>query len=86
MKTVTELQGIDGMVLPGGESTSIALIGDRDGMLDALRKWVLEARPVWGTCAGCIMLANDVKGQKIGGYDFFAENPFSCLIRSIGKG
>jgi 5'-phosphate synthase pdxT subunit len=58
---------VDGLIIPGGESTSIALIGERNGLLAALKKWVGEARPTWGTCAGCILLANRVLDQKEGG-------------------
>jgi 5'-phosphate synthase pdxT subunit len=60
-------------VLPGGESTAISLIGEKNGIFEALKKWVQCGNPVWGTCAGCIMLAKDVQGQKQGGY----ENKFS---------
>jgi glutamine amidotransferase PdxT len=44
------------------------LIGEKNGIFEAIKKWVNGGHPVWGTCAGCIMLAKDVQGQKQGGY------------------
>ena len=79
VRTVQQLAGLDGLVLPGGESTAIAKIatrfgsaasGGEDDMLGALRRWVADdaRRPVWGTCAGLIFLADRiVDGAKIGG-------------------
>ena len=60
---------MDGIVLPGGESTAISLIGEKNGIFEAIKKWVNCGNPVWGTCAGCIMLSKDVHGQKLGGYE-----------------
>ncbi|KAJ1533267.1 hypothetical protein HK405_000591, partial [Cladochytrium tenue] len=59
----------DALVLPGGESTAIALVAERSGFLDALRRFIAAGdRPVWGTCAGMILLANSVSaGAKQGG-------------------
>ncbi|MGC8549285.1 MAG: pyridoxal 5'-phosphate synthase glutaminase subunit PdxT [Acidobacteriaceae bacterium] len=53
------LTGIDGLVLPGGESTTFLKFLERDGFLSALREFV-AARPTFGTCAGCILLAEEV--------------------------
>lgn len=69
VRIVDELQGLDGVVLPGGESTAISLIGEKNGIFEALKKWVNGGNPVWGTCAGAIMLSKDVLGQKQGGYE-----------------
>ena len=54
------------LIIPGGEST-LAIIGGDDGMFDKLKEFVKSSKPVWGTCAGLIVLANNVKGQKKGG-------------------
>ena len=54
-----ELAGVDGLVIPGGESTTFLKFLERDGFLDALRAHV-AAKPVFGTCAGCILLAKEV--------------------------
>ncbi len=62
-----QLGGLDGLILPGGESTTMALIAERWGMVAPLRAWVQSGRPVWGTCAGMILLADRATGQKEGG-------------------
>jgi 5'-phosphate synthase pdxT subunit len=62
-----QLVGLDGLILPGGESTTMALIAERWGMVAPLRAWVQSGRPVWGTCAGMILLADHATGQKEGG-------------------
>lgn len=62
-----QLDGLDGIVIPGGESTSMALIAERWGLVEPLRAWVQAGRPTWGTCAGMILLAERVARQKQGG-------------------
>lgn len=62
-----QFEGLDGIVLPGGESTAMALIGERWGVFPRLREWVKSGRPVWGTCAGMILLSNAALMQKAGG-------------------
>ena len=62
-----ELTNLDGLIIPGGESTSMALIAERWGMVEPLRGWVKSGRSTWGTCAGMIMLANNATNQKLGG-------------------
>lgn len=54
-----ELEDIDGLVIPGGESTTFLKFLERDGFLGSLQKYV-ETRPTFGTCAGCILLAKEV--------------------------
>ena len=54
-----ELGEIDGLIIPGGESTTFLKFLERDGFLAALRSFV-ESRPTFGTCAGCILLATEV--------------------------
>lgn len=51
----------------GGESTAMALIGERWGVFPRLKQWVSEGRPVWGTCAGMILLSDHALMQKKGG-------------------
>lgn len=62
-----QLDGLDGLILPGGESTTMGLIAERWGMVEPLRAWVRDGRPIWGTCAGMILLAARATGQKQGG-------------------
>lgn len=54
-----ELAGVDGLVIPGGESTTFLKFLERDGFLGALQTFV-QTRPTFGTCAGCILLAKEV--------------------------
>ena len=54
-----QLAGIDGLVLPGGESTTFLKFLERDGFLASLREFV-TGKPTFGTCAGCILLAQEV--------------------------
>ncbi|KAI8622532.1 amidotransferase [Chytriomyces sp. MP71] len=59
---------IDGIVLPGGESTTMAILLEREvGLRDGLKQWVQDGKPIWGTCAGLIMLADTITSTKIGG-------------------
>ncbi|MEZ4832607.1 MAG: pyridoxal 5'-phosphate synthase glutaminase subunit PdxT [Caldilineaceae bacterium] len=67
VRTPAQMLGLDGLVIPGGESTSMALIAERWGMIEPLRNWVHGGKPTWGTCAGMILLAERATGQKQGG-------------------
>lgn len=62
-----QLVDLDGLIIPGGESTSIGLIAERWGLVEPLRAWVRDGNPTWGTCAGMILLAEQAVGQKQGG-------------------
>lgn len=54
-------------IASGGESTAMALIGERWGIFPRLKLWVSEGRPVWGTCAGMILLSDTALMTKQGG-------------------
>jgi 5'-phosphate synthase pdxT subunit len=54
-----DLSGLDGLALPGGESTTMLKFLERDGFLDALREFI-STTPCFATCAGCILLAREV--------------------------
>jgi 5'-phosphate synthase pdxT subunit len=53
------LLGLDALIIPGGESTTIGKLAVSFRLLDPLRQFAVE-KPVWGTCAGLIMLAKDI--------------------------
>lgn len=53
------LADLDGLIIPGGESTTIGKLATTYGLIDPLRQFARE-RPVWGTCAGLIFLAKDI--------------------------
>lgn len=52
-----DLEGLDGLIIPGGESTSIVRLMRTSGLLDPLRTLAGHGFPIWGTCAGMILLA-----------------------------
>jgi pyridoxal 5'-phosphate synthase pdxT subunit len=56
VRTPEDLEGLDGLVIPGGESTTMTLGVEREGLAEPLRELVRSGRPVLGTCAGLIML------------------------------
>lgn len=58
-----QLRDLDGLIIPGGESTTIGKIATQYGLLEPIRQFVAQGKPVWGTCAGMIVLAKDV-GMK----------------------
>ncbi|MBC7330809.1 MAG: pyridoxal 5'-phosphate synthase glutaminase subunit PdxT [Synergistetes bacterium] len=57
-----DLQGLRGLIIPGGESTTIFKLLLRDGLFDELKDLILNGLAVMGTCAGIIMLAKEIEG------------------------
>jgi len=55
-----QLDEIDALIIPGGESTTIGKLARQYGIIEKLRDRVAEGMPVWGTCAGAIFIAKDV--------------------------
>ncbi|MFD3486907.1 MULTISPECIES: pyridoxal 5'-phosphate synthase glutaminase subunit PdxT [unclassified Streptomyces] len=73
-----ELAAVDGLVIPGGESTTMSKLAVLFGMLEPLRERVREGMPVYGTCAGLILLAEKIldprSGQEtVGGIDMIVR-------------
>ncbi|KAH9950112.1 class I glutamine amidotransferase-like protein [Amylocystis lapponica] len=68
VRTPEDLQKCDALIIPGGESTTIALLARLAGLLGPLREF-LKVKPVWGTCAGAILLAQCIEGAKQGGQE-----------------
>lgn len=60
VRTEAQLDAVDGLILPGGESTTIARLLIAFGLVEPLRKRIAAGMPAWGTCAGAILLAKDV--------------------------
>jgi 5'-phosphate synthase pdxT subunit len=56
------MDGISGLIIPGGESTTIGKLLINSGLLEPLRRAVKNGMPVYGTCAGMILLARDIGG------------------------
>ena len=84
-----ELEACDGLIVPGGESTTMAKLAGIFDLLEPLRKRVAAGMPVLGTCAGMIMLADRVEdgvvGQEtIGGLDITVRrNAFGRQVDSF---
>lgn len=62
VRTAVELDAIDGLIIPGGESTTIARLLIAFDLMEPLRTRIRGGLPVWGTCAGAIILARRVPG------------------------
>jgi 5'-phosphate synthase pdxT subunit len=62
VRRLDELDAVDGLVIPGGESTVIGKLASRYGLLEPLRERARAGLPVLGTCAGLIFLAREVEG------------------------
>src|SRR3954451_7215999 len=58
-----DLNGVDGLIIPGGESTTFLKLLERGGLLARLQTFV-QQKPTFGTCAGCILLAEEVLHPK----------------------
>ncbi|MGK5529277.1 pyridoxal 5'-phosphate synthase glutaminase subunit PdxT [Streptomyces sp. URMC 129] len=73
-----ELAAVDGLVIPGGESTTISKLATVFGLLEPLRERVADGMPAYGSCAGMIMLADKIldprAGQEtVGGIDMIVR-------------
>ncbi|GAB5362972.1 hypothetical protein AAMO2058_000844300 [Amorphochlora amoebiformis] len=64
IRNPSELEDIDGLIIPGGESSTISLVAQRWNLITPLQKWITEDRPIFGTCAGMIFISKDAKNQK----------------------
>jgi pyridoxal 5'-phosphate synthase pdxT subunit len=64
VKRADELSSVDALILPGGESTTIGKLLDRFELLEPLKRRVADGMPVYGTCAGLILLADNVVGKE----------------------
>lgn len=87
VRTLAQLDEVDGLVIPGGESTTIARLLIAFEMLEPLRERIRAGLPTWGTCAGAILLADDVPAldrEPIGVMDMTVDrNAFGTQIQSF---
>lgn len=60
VRTAEDIEKISGLIIPGGESTVMSKLLARNGLIDPLRDRAINGMPVFGTCAGMIMLAKEV--------------------------
>jgi pyridoxal 5'-phosphate synthase pdxT subunit len=84
-----DLEGLDGIVLPGGESTTMSKLADAFGLLGPLQEAVAGGMPAFGSCAGMILLADRIEdgvpGQRtVGGLDVVVRrNAFGRQVDSF---
>ncbi|EJD54289.1 SNO glutamine amidotransferase [Auricularia subglabra TFB-10046 SS5] len=90
VRTKEDLATCRALIIPGGESTTIALLARLAGLLEPLREFVRSGKPVWGTCAGAILLADSVEGAKAGGQELLggmdvriARNGYGSQVESF---
>lgn len=64
VKRTEQLAEIDGLIIPGGESTTIGKLMRKYDFIDAIREFSSQGKPVFGTCAGLIVLADKLEGDE----------------------
>ena len=64
VKTADQLASVDALVMPGGESTTIGKLLDRFELLDPLRDRASAGMPIYGTCAGAILMSREIAGDQ----------------------
>jgi len=64
VRTPADLEGCDGLILPGGESTTQLQFLQEEGLADAIAKFAKQGGAIFGTCAGAILLAKEVKNPS----------------------
>lgn len=87
VKKAIQLAELDGLVLPGGESTAMRRLIDRAELLEPLRQFAEAGKPIFGTCAGLVLLAKEIEGQEsahLGVMDIMvARNSFGRQVDSF---
>lgn len=64
VRTVEQLSELDGLIIPGGESTTISNLLAKNGLMETLRQRGREGFPIYGTCAGMILLAKELEDDR----------------------
>jgi len=80
-----ELKQVQGLIIPGGESTTIGKIAAEYGLLDAIQKRVVGGMPVWGTCAGMIVLAKKISRSMRGGQPLLGLMDITVQRNAFGR-
>ncbi len=72
-----QLEGLDGLIIPGGESTTIVMLADLYGLRDAIRSAVDGGMALWGTCAGMIVIARELTEDR--------PKPFNLVDMKVSR-
>jgi len=87
VKLPKDLVGLDGLIIPGGESTTIGKLAATYELIDELKRLAEDGLPIWGTCAGMILLAQEIEGANqphLGLMDIVVErNAFGRQVESF---
>ncbi len=87
VRTVEEITAVDGLIIPGGESTTVGKLLDRFGQMQAVREMPGRNKPIFGTCTGMILLAKDIENStqhRIGLMDItIRRNAFGRQVDSF---
>jgi 5'-phosphate synthase pdxT subunit len=89
VKTLEEIHAIDALVIPGGESTTISKLAIAFGLMDPIRLRIAQGMPVYGSCAGMILLAKEIvdpasEQESFGGIDIkVRRNAFGRQVDSF---
>lgn len=74
VRTVDDLVGLDALVLPGGESTTMSMLLESSGLFNPIAEIIAQGLPIFGTCAGMILLASNVDDARPDQRSFAAIN------------
>lgn len=88
VREVADLDAVDRLIIPGGESSTVGLLMERFGLGDAVRQRAESGMPLWGTCMGMIMLASEIEGRpqqyRLGLIDIAVRrNAFGAQVHSF---
>lgn len=94
VRTPQQLDRCDALVIPGGESTTLAFVAKQTNLMEPLKRFVkIDSKPTWGTCAGLILLADEATGAKKGGQELVGglhvrahRNHFGRQVHSFQAG
>lgn len=64
VKHPKQLEKLDGLIIPGGESTAIGRLMARYGFIDAIKDFSNQKKPIFGTCAGMVLVAKELEGSE----------------------
>ena len=85
VRTQQDLSRCHALIIPGGESTTISLVAEREGLLDPLREFVKTRHPTWGTCAGLILLSERTTNPKKNGQSLIGGLPIRSTRNYFGS-
>ena len=79
------LEDLDAIILPGGESSAMVRLAAGTGVFPALREKIAQGLPVFGTCAGLILLAERITDESLGGFDRLGGLDVSVARNAYGR-